>query len=159
MRPCKSSDLFKSGNEAKKKLSGESNSCDPDKQYYCTERCKNRKTFTVSDDVNGLVVQVKEAVDAAPGRQEGPVPGVDVGVELKMPRHVPPPQQGGGLLSVRLPGLGGGRRDVGVVPVLRTAAHRLGGGLGHRYFGSGGFRSSDDDDDDDMLSVSPRHRE
>lgn len=47
----------------------------------------------MGDDVDGLVVHIKQTEKAAPGREQGPVPGQDVRVELKMRRHLVPFQK------------------------------------------------------------------
>lgn len=43
--------------------------------------------------VDGLVVEVEEAADTSRGGLQRPVPGQHVGVELQVPRHIPPVQQ------------------------------------------------------------------
>lgn len=50
-------------------------------------------SLTVRDDVDGLVVHVKQAEKTAPRREQGPVPGQDVRVELKMRWHLVPFQE------------------------------------------------------------------
>lgn len=47
----------------------------------------------MGDDVDGLVVDVKQAEKAAPGGEQGSVAGQDVRVELKMWRHLMPLQE------------------------------------------------------------------
>lgn len=53
-----------------------------------------RGVLTVSQDVDGFVVQVEEAVHAAPEVEQRPVAREDVGVELQVRRHVAETQQG-----------------------------------------------------------------
>lgn len=48
---------------------------------------------TVSDDVDGLVVEVEETHEAAPGGEQRPVARLDVRVELKMLRDLLPAQE------------------------------------------------------------------
>lgn len=47
----------------------------------------------MSEDVDGLVVEVEEAADAAGPALQRAVAGEHVGVELQVLRHVPPVQQ------------------------------------------------------------------
>lgn len=43
--------------------------------------------------VDGLVVHVEERAEGSPEREERPVAGVNIGVELEMARHVPPKEK------------------------------------------------------------------
>ena len=102
------------------------------------------------DDVDRFIVQIEETIDTPPGRQQRPVAGVDIRVELQVFRHVPPQQERAFFAVAWLAVVGA---DVGVAAA--TADLDFGVGFGHRYFDFGGCSSSDTDDDDDMLSVSP----
>lgn len=65
---------------------------------------------TMSEDVDGLVVEVEQAAHAASPALQRPVAGQHVGVELQVLRHVAPVQQ--------LPA----RRAAGAGPRLRRRA-------------------------------------
>lgn len=77
------------------------------------------------DDIDGLIVQVEEAVNAAPDGEQRPVPGEDVGVELQVSGHVLPVQQVRGLVLEWVGSPLGGSRDF---LVSRDPAPHRGGG-------------------------------
>lgn len=47
----------------------------------------------MSNNINSFIVDVKQAVDASPDREQRPVPGENVRIELQVSRHILPVQQ------------------------------------------------------------------
>lgn len=68
--------------------------------------------LTMRYDINGFIVYVKEAVYAAPYREQRPVAGEYVGIELQMPGHVLPVQQVAALGRGPVVLVGGGAEPV-----------------------------------------------